>query len=105
MLIQRINTITFYIWCRLRDEITQVMLCDQVQDKPVLDDLYIGLLPYRIQQCPLDLLSCNIFVMQYPEFRMTAFLSQLELTAGVLIKTGAPVDDLLDPLRSFLYDD
>jgi hypothetical protein len=50
-----------------------MVLSDKVQDKPMLADLDILLLPNRLQQGSFDLFTGNIFVVEDAELRMTAF--------------------------------
>src|SRR5579859_1660976 len=102
--VQGIYPIAFYVGCRFGDEVTQVMLGDQVDDKPMLDDLDILLLAYRVQQCPFYLFSRDIFMVQDAEFGMAAFLPQLEIPFRVLIKAGPPIDNILYAFRPFLDD-
>jgi hypothetical protein len=87
------------------DEKAQVMLGDQVEHEPMLDDLYIFLLAYRIQQGAFYLLTGDILMMKDTELGMTAFLAQLEIPFGILVKPGAPFDDLPDAFGTFLYND
>jgi hypothetical protein len=101
VLIEGIYPIAFDIGRRLGDQVAQVVLGDQIEDEPVLDDLYILLFPDGVEQGPFDLLSGDILVMQDAEFGVTALPSQFKIPFGILVEAGTPFDDLLDPLRPF----
>ena len=51
----------------------------------------------------LDFPTRNVFVMEDSIFWMSAFFAQIVLTFLVFIKSGAPVDDLLDTKGSFFH--
>src|SRR5882757_264886 len=105
MLVQGVDAVAFDVWRGFGNKIAQVVLRDQVQDEPMFDDGNIRLFAYCLQKGPLYLLPRNVLVMQDTKFRMAALSSQLELPTGILIKTGTPVDDLLDTFGTLFHDD
>src|SRR6185437_3625741 len=105
LLIQRIDAKTFDIRRRFGDQIPEMVLGDQIEHEPMFVDLDVLLLSNRLQQCALDLFPSHVLVMQDAELGMTAFPAQLVVAFIVLVKTGAPVDDLLYTFRPFSHDD
>src|SRR5882724_12590 len=105
MLVQRIHPITFHIRGRFGDQVAEVVLRDEVEDEPMLDDLYILLDAYCRQQGAFYFFARYVLMVQDAEFGMPSLLTQLEIPVRVLVEAGAPADHFLDPFGTFLYDD
>src|SRR6478609_5650209 len=73
--IQCINAEALYVWCRLGDEVAEMVLCDQIHDEPVVVDLDVGVAFGFSHKRTFDLKTSDVFMMQDAEFRMASFLS------------------------------
>src|SRR5258708_35241033 len=104
MLVKNIDTITFDVGRRFGYQVAEMMLGDQVNDKPVFGDLYIFLFAYCLQQGPFYFFAGDLFMMKDPKGGMSAFFAQFEIPIRLLDEPCAPVDDILDPLRAFFHD-
>ena len=81
-----------------------MVLRDNINDKTMLDDLNIFLFAYCIQQSSFHFPTGNIFMMQYSEFRMSAFTATFIITIFFFIKPCAPFNNFIYSFRAFFHN-
>src|SRR5690606_16265786 len=99
--VQGIYAKTRYILCTFIHKSPKVMLRNQIHSEIMRQQNDIGIFMYLLQQCPLDLKSGHVFVVQNSMLRMSPFPRQVVHTILSLVKMGTVIYDLLNPQRTF----
>jgi hypothetical protein len=80
-----------------------VVLRDEVNGKVMLMNFYIGQLCRLFKQGSLYFPTGEVFIVQYPVFRMPSFTPQVVVLGFILVKASAPANDFSYALRPFFY--
>src|ERR1044072_8964403 len=80
-----------------------MVLGDEVYNETMLNDLNIFLLLHITEQGPFHFSSGYILMMQYSEFAVPAFPSQLVVAIFFLIELRSPFDKLLNTIHTFFH--